>query len=122
MCTSIKTTMACGHTFTNYATTCYTPSDSPRPCTLDVKIQYLNDTCAACDPEARRRRVRLDYETRHAELMAQYMMAKRLGDGDAMALVEQLVVENARTTMERNFEIGTPRTEEEVMWWDVDSE
>ncbi|KAM0420568.1 hypothetical protein ACHAPT_011614 [Fusarium lateritium] len=126
MCMSIKTKMACGHTFTNYATTCCcassSSSSSSRPCTPDVKVQYLDDTCAACDPEARRRRVRLDYETRHAELMALYMAAKRSGDGDAMARVEQLVMENARTTMERNFEISPPRRDEDVMWWDMDSE
>ncbi|KAM5348349.1 hypothetical protein ACJ41O_008173 [Fusarium nematophilum] len=112
--------MACGHTFTNYATSCTTPSCS-RPCTPDVKVQYLNDTCAACDPEARRRRVRQDYETRHAELMAQYMAAKRAGDGDGMARVEQLVMENARMTRERNFEVGLLRQEEDVvMWWEMD--
>ncbi|KAI8686008.1 hypothetical protein FSOLCH5_005670 [Fusarium solani] len=121
MCMSIKTTMACGHTFTNYATTCCTASAS-RPCTPDVKVQYLDDTCAACDPEARRRRVRLDYESRHAELMALYIAAKRSGDGDAMARVEQLVMENARTTMERNFEISPSRRDESVMWWEMDSE
>ncbi|RSL58150.1 hypothetical protein CEP54_007961 [Fusarium duplospermum] len=123
MCMSIKTTMACGHTFTNYATTCCcTASASSRPCTPDVKVQYLDDTCAACDPEARRRRVRLDYESRHAELMALYIAAKRTGDGDAMARVEQLVMENARTTMERNFEISPSRRDESVMWWEMDSE
>lgn len=110
--------MACGHTFTNYSTTCCTA----RPCTPDVKVQYLDDTCAACDPEARRRRVRLDYESRHAELMALYIAAKRSGDGDAMARVEELVMENARTTMERNFEISPSRRDESVMWWEMDSE
>ncbi|KAF4973546.1 hypothetical protein FSARC_182 [Fusarium sarcochroum] len=119
MCTSIKTTMACGHTFTNYATTCRTPSHS-RPCTPSVKIQHLNDTCAACDPAARRRRVRQDYENQHAELIAQYIAAKRTGDFQAMKHVEQLVMENSMYTMERNFEIGMPMQEEDVMWWEMD--
>ncbi|KAF4332592.1 hypothetical protein FBEOM_13605 [Fusarium beomiforme] len=114
MCTSIKTTMACGHTFTNYAITC--DATNSRPCAPNIKIQHLNDTCAACDPAARRRRVRQDYESRHAELMAQYMMAKRTGDGIAMARVELLVMENSMTTIERNFEIGMQCQEEDVMW------
>ncbi|KAF5241106.1 hypothetical protein FANTH_9213 [Fusarium anthophilum] len=118
MCTSIKTTMACGHTFTNYATTCGMATNS-RPCTPNVKIQHLNDTCATCDPAARRRRVRQDYESRHAELMAEYMAAKQTGDGAAMARVELLVLENSMTTMERNFEIGMHCQEEDVMWWEM---
>lgn len=92
----------------------------PRSCTPSIKTQHLNDTCAACDPAARRRRVRQDYESRHAELMALYMAAKRMGDGDAMARVELLVMENSMTTMERNFEINMPYQEEDVMWWEMD--
>ncbi|KAG5746282.1 hypothetical protein H9Q69_013271 [Fusarium xylarioides] len=118
MCTSIKTTMACGHTFINYATTCGMATNS-RPCTPNVKSQHLNDTCAACDPAARRRRVRQDYESRHAELMAEYMAAKQTGDGAAMARVELLVMENSMTTMERNFKIGMHCQEEDVMWWEM---
>ncbi|KAI6748648.1 hypothetical protein HG530_015421 [Fusarium avenaceum] len=121
MCTNIKTTMACGHAFTNYVTTCGMRSRSKsRPCTPDIKFQHLNDTCAACDPAARRRRVRQEYECRHAELMAQYMAAKRTGNGKAMARVELLVMENSMTTMERNFEISVPYQEEDVMWWEMD--
>ncbi|KAF4977074.1 hypothetical protein FZEAL_6352 [Fusarium zealandicum] len=115
MCAGIKTTMACGHTFTNYTT-----DSGSRPCTPNIKVQYLDDTCAACDPEARRRRVRLDYETRHAELITRYMTAKSMGDGDAMARVERLVMKNASITRERNFEIGTPGRDEDVMWWQMD--
>ncbi|RGP65005.1 hypothetical protein FLONG3_9340 [Fusarium longipes] len=85
-----------------------------------VKTQHLNDTCAACDPAARRRRVRQDYESRHAELMELYMVAKRMGDGDAMMRVELLVMENSMTTMEQNFKISMPYQEEDVMWWEMD--
>lgn len=132
MCTNIRTTMACGHTFTNYATACgmqpmsrlrsYSRSRSrsrPRSCTPSVKTQHFNDTCAACDPAARRRRVRQDYESRHAELMALYIAAKRTGDRDTMARVELLVLENSMTTMERNFQISMPYQEEDVMWWEM---
>ncbi|KAF5027463.1 hypothetical protein F66182_424 [Fusarium sp. NRRL 66182] len=121
MCTSIKTTMACGHAFNNYATTCSTLPSS-RSCVPSINTQHLNDTCAACDPAARRRRVRLDYESRHGELMARYITAKRTGDSRVMARVERLVLKNAMTTMERNFEIGIPRQEEDVLWWETDSE
>ncbi|KAF4447907.1 hypothetical protein F53441_8609 [Fusarium austroafricanum] len=118
MCTRFKTTMACGHTLINYATTCSIAND-PRPCTPNVRIQHLNDTCAACDPAARRRRVRQDYESRHAELMALYMAAKRTGDGATMARVELLVMENSMNTMERNFEINMPCQEDDAMWWEI---
>ncbi|KLO85407.1 uncharacterized protein LW93_14017 [Fusarium fujikuroi] len=70
-------------------------------------------------PGGRRRRVRQDYESRHAELMAEYMAAKQTGDGAAMARVELLVMENSMTTMERNFEIGMHCQEEDVMWWEM---
>jgi hypothetical protein len=52
--------------------------------------------------------------------MAQYMAAKRTGNGKAMARVELLVMENSMTTMERNFEISVPYQEEDVMWWEMD--
>ncbi|KAF5243651.1 hypothetical protein SNK03_009757 [Fusarium graminearum] len=133
MCSSTTTTMACGHIFTNTATPCgfrplsrlrsssrpYSRS-RPRSCTPSVKTQHLNDTCAACDPAARRRRVRQDYESRNAELVELYMAAKRTGDGAAMMQVERLVMENSMTTMERNFEISVPYQEEDVMWWEMD--
>ncbi|KAJ4270421.1 hypothetical protein NW762_002102 [Fusarium torreyae] len=111
--------MACGHTFTNYATTCRTPSNS-RPCTPNVKIQHLNDTCAACDPAVRRRRVRQDFENRQAELVKQYITAKKTGDFQAMMHVEELVMKNVTGSMERNFEISMPMQEEDVMWWEMD--
>ncbi|KAL3590206.1 hypothetical protein FPOAC2_12392 [Fusarium poae] len=129
MCSSIRTTMACGHIFTNTATTCdlrpisrlrsYSRS-RPRSCTPSVKTQHLNDTCAACDPAARRRRVRQDYESRNAELVELYMAAKRTGDRNAMMQVECLVMENSMNTMVRNFEISVPYQEEDVMWWEMD--
>ncbi|KAF4996741.1 hypothetical protein FGRMN_4304 [Fusarium graminum] len=113
--------MACGHKFTNHARACAIRSRSnSRPCTPNVKFQHINDTCAACDPAARRRRVRQEYESRHAELIAQYMAAKQIGNGKAMARVELLVMENSMNTMERNFEISVPYQEEDVMWWELE--
>ncbi|KAM0506386.1 hypothetical protein ACHAP8_001424 [Fusarium lateritium] len=84
--------------------------------TLSPKIMYAQP----CDPAARRRRVRQDYESRNAELVELYMAAKRTGDGNAMMQVERLVMENSMNTMERNFEISVPYQEEDVMWWEMD--
>lgn len=118
MCSSIKTTLACGHTFINHTARC--SLSKSRFCTPDTRHQYLDDTCADCDPEAQRRRVKNDYEARHAELMAQYIAAKRMGEGPAtMAKLERLAMENTNTARARNFEVGLLRREADVMWWEA---
>ncbi|KAH7145869.1 hypothetical protein B0J13DRAFT_329838 [Dactylonectria estremocensis] len=120
MCTTLKTTMACGHTFTGTSEQC-SPSSSPCS-TPDIQYRFLNDTCAKCDPEQRRRRVKLEYECRHAELMQLYLAAKKVGNKDAMTRLEHMMTENTHSTRQRNFEVGLVRRDPDVMWEESSSE
>lgn len=114
MCTKLITTMACGHSFTRNAAQ-RSPCSSPCS-TSSVQHKYLNDTCAKCDPESRRRRVKLEYEYRHAELMQLYMAAKKAGDENTMARLEQLIAENTRVTRQKNFEVSLVSRDPDVVW------
>ncbi|KAH7017660.1 hypothetical protein EDB80DRAFT_773040 [Ilyonectria destructans] len=114
MCTKLITTMACGHSFTRNAAQ-RSPCSSPCS-TSPVQHKYLNDTCAKCDPESRRRRVKLEYEYRHAELMQLYMAAKKAGDENTMARLEQLMAENTRVTRQKNFEVSLVSRDPDVVW------
>ncbi|KAH7165615.1 hypothetical protein EDB81DRAFT_259677 [Dactylonectria macrodidyma] len=120
MCTTLKTTMACGHTFTRTSEQC-TPSSSPCN-TPDVQCRFFNDTCAKCDPEQRRRRVKMEYEYRHAELMQLYLAAKKVGNRDTMIRLEYMMTENTLSTRQRNFEVGLVRRDPDVMWEESSSE
>ncbi|KAH6895324.1 hypothetical protein B0T10DRAFT_477653 [Thelonectria olida] len=120
MCHQLKTTMACGHSFvtthTDACSHCSTPCSTP-----EMRYQFIYDTCAKCDPEARRRRVKQEYDFRHQELMKMYMAAKKTGDRDAMTYAEDMMMENTLMTREKNFEVGLVQSDPDVMFqssWD----
>ncbi|KAI5463169.1 hypothetical protein BGZ63DRAFT_462481 [Mariannaea sp. PMI_226] len=115
MCTKLKTTMACGHSFvTNHTDDC---NHSSTPCsTPEMRYQFIYDTCAVCDPEALRRRVKQDYDYRHQELMNVYMEAKKLNNKVAMSRIEDLIMENTKMTRERNFEVGLVQRDPDVLF------
>lgn len=114
MCIKLITTMACGHNFTKHSNPC-SLSDSPRHIP-DVQFRFFNDTCAKCDPEVQRRRVKIKYEYRHQELLQQYMAAKKSGDKKIMEQVEEMMLENTQLTRQKNFEVGLVRRDPDVMW------
>lgn len=90
-------------------TRCTTNCSSP-----EMRYQFIYDTCAKCDPEARRRLVRQEYDYRHQELFRRYLVAKEEGDGTAMRRLEGLMMENTLMTRERNFEVGQVRRDLDV--------
>ncbi|KAK7426921.1 hypothetical protein QQZ08_006513 [Neonectria magnoliae] len=105
--------MACGHDFTKYGDSC----NHPKSCHHKVvKSRFFNDTCAECDPEVQRRRVKVKYQERHQELLQQYLAAKKVGDKDIMSQVEQRMLENTHLTRQKNFEIGLVRQDPDVQW------
>lgn len=83
MCSGDITQLSCGHTL-QHLTPC---PRAPRPCAVAWERRALRDTCAACDPAIRRRRLGAEYEARHAALTARMLEARRAGDERAVGVL-----------------------------------
>lgn len=82
MCRGDITQLTCGHTLQHL-----TPCARTRPCAVSWQRHAIRDTCAACDPALRRRRLGEEYEARHAALTARMLEARRSGDERGVAVL-----------------------------------
>lgn len=106
--------MACGHFFTSYTQQC--SPDKQEDCLRSIHHHFVNDTCAQCDPEVKRKEVCVNYKKCHARLMREYCEAKRAQDQAAMSRIEQLMTELVQKVRVDNFEISLARHDPDVLW------
>ncbi|KAG9253386.1 uncharacterized protein F5Z01DRAFT_658684 [Emericellopsis atlantica] len=81
-----------------------------------MENRLINDTCADCDPEVRRKILREEYEAKHAILMERYRQAKKDGDVNLMQDLETRIQNLVVVTRSRNFEISPVRGGMDVLW------
>ncbi|KAI2620012.1 hypothetical protein GGR54DRAFT_647627 [Hypoxylon sp. NC1633] len=129
MCRGTQTEMACGHLLTHITQRCalseekgpylqYTHvkfiPDAPRnwmypPCKkldLDAPRDYIDDSCAACDPEFNANRIRRHHQDTHANLHDKLCRSRRAGD---LAATRSIMEALDRLSRETNRAVGEAR-------------
>ena len=81
-----------------------------------MENRFIDDTCADCDPEVRRKILREEYEAKHTVLMERYRQAKKDGDANLMQDLETSIQNLVVVTRSPNFEIGLVRGSMDVLW------
>lgn len=115
MCKGTKTTMACGHILGQLKAQC--PPETISPCKQEeIQDRLINDTCADCDPEVRRKMLRAAYEQERVRLVARYREAKAAGDVALMASLEHQMMMGVSEVRAANFEIGLVKGDVDVAW------
>ena len=120
MCEGTKTTLACGHELWHITLQCADLRATGALCSQrKVHCRFINDTCADCDPGARRKMLQAWYEQQRAELVRQYSEAKKADDPVAMANLERQMIRGVSEMRTANFEISLARGDIEPVCTDL---
>ncbi|OTA92975.1 hypothetical protein M434DRAFT_31326 [Hypoxylon sp. CO27-5] len=104
MCNGKQTQMSCGHVLTQYTQHCHKGKENPCPKpVLEAPVDYINDSCAQCDPEFNVNQISREHKKRHAELVAQLWESKHAGRSEA---VQQLIQRMEKLRLSADKAIG----------------
>lgn len=106
--------MACGHQLCHYTSRC--PLEARATCKKDTQKRFINDTCADCNPQVRRKMLRASYEYNQSKLMEEYVKAKATGNKTRMASLEVQMTKDVCAVRAANYEIGLVRNNVDVDW------